>query len=125
MKRLRKTSVAPMLAVAGVVALSACAMKEAGKPAEPVKPAPAAAAPAPVTPAAAAVMANNCLTCHGPRGVSPGSMPSLHGKTEGFLSGALKDFRSGARPSTVMGRHAKGYTDAEIEAIAKYISSLK
>ena len=37
----------------------------------------------------------------------------------------MNDFKSGARPSTVMGRHAKGYTDAEIAAIASYISSFK
>jgi sulfide dehydrogenase cytochrome subunit len=37
----------------------------------------------------------------------------------------LKAFRSGERPSTVMGRLAKGYSDAEIDALAAYFSQLK
>ena len=35
----------------------------------------------------------------------------------------MKAFRDGSRPSTIMGRIAKGYTDAEITAMANYISS--
>ncbi len=86
---------------------------------------PAAAPAAPITAAAAANMGSNCFTCHGPEGRSPGSIPSLHGKTAESLVKTLQDFKSGARPSTVMARHAKGYSDAEIAAIAKYISSFK
>ncbi len=82
-------------------------------------------AAAPINAAAAANMGNNCFTCHGPEGRSPGSIPSLNGKSADALVKTLQDFKSGARPSTVMARHAKGYTDAEIEAIAKYISSFK
>jgi sulfide dehydrogenase cytochrome subunit len=33
----------------------------------------------------------------------------------------MKAFRDGSRPSTVMIRHAKGYSDAEVEMIAKYL----
>ena len=35
----------------------------------------------------------------------------------------MNDFRSGNRPSTVMGRHAKGYTDEEISLIAEYFAN--
>jgi sulfide dehydrogenase cytochrome subunit len=35
----------------------------------------------------------------------------------------LMGFKSGALPSTVMTRHAKGYSDAELEAIANYIGT--
>jgi sulfide dehydrogenase cytochrome subunit len=35
----------------------------------------------------------------------------------------LKGFKSGELPATVMTRHAKGYTDAELEAIANYIGT--
>ncbi len=104
---------------ATATALAACATATK-PPAE--KP---AAPPAPISAAAAANMGNNCFTCHGPEGKSPGSIPSLNGKTAEVLVKTLQDFKSGARPSTVMARHAKGYSDAEIEAIAKYISSFK
>jgi sulfide dehydrogenase cytochrome subunit len=74
---------------------------------------------------AAANMANNCFSCHGPDGRSPGTIPSLHTLTAANIDALLKQFRSGERPSTVMGRHAKGYTDEEITALAQYIGSLK
>ncbi len=102
---------------AGAAALAACTTA--------TKPPAEKPAAAPITAAAAANMGNNCFTCHGPEGRSPGSIPSLNGKTAEALVKTLQDFKSGARPSTVMARHAKGYSDAEIAAIAKYISSFK
>lgn len=71
---------------------------------------------------AAAIMAQNCYTCHGPQGQSPGTIPSLHHLTAKNIAELLKAFRSGERPSTVMGRHAKGYSDEQIEALAQYIA---
>lgn len=78
-----------------------------------------------ISPATAANMARNCFGCHGPNGRSPGAIPALNGKNADFIVKSFKDFRSGERPSTVMGRHAKGYTDAEVMALATYISNLK
>jgi len=78
-----------------------------------------------ISPSTASIMGNNCFSCHGPNGKSPGSIPSLNGKKADFIVKTMKEFSSGERPSTVMGRHAKGYTDAEIEAMANYLSSLK
>lgn len=72
----------------------------------------------------APILANNCFTCHGPGGRSPGEIPSLDKLGAEDLATAVKQFRSGERASTVMGRHAKGYSDADIEAIARYIASL-
>jgi len=37
----------------------------------------------------------------------------------------MKDFKSGARPATVMHRHAAAYDDAEIEKLADYFASQK
>lgn len=74
------------------------------------------------------VLALSCFNCHGPGGKSPGEIPSIAGKTEDFLKNALTDFRDGKRTgasATVMGRLAKGYSDAEIDAVAKYIATLK
>lgn len=72
----------------------------------------------------AAVLARNCFTCHGPAGRSPGSIPGIAHLNAQAMATALKQFRSGERPSTVMGRLAKGYRDADIEAIAQYLARL-
>lgn len=37
----------------------------------------------------------------------------------------LKDFKSGAQEATVMNRIAKGYSEPEIDALAKYFSVLR
>ncbi len=74
------------------------------------------------------LLALSCLNCHGPGGKSPGEIPSIAGKSEDWLKTTLVDFRDGKRTgaaSTVMTRLAKGYTDAEIDALAKYIATLK
>lgn len=98
-------------------------------------PAPATvAAPAPA-PAPAAmnpeqmrergqILALSCSGCHGTDGKSSSIMPSIYGKTTGYIESALLDFKSGARMSTVMGRHAKGYTPEEIHLIAEYFGNL-
>jgi len=36
----------------------------------------------------------------------------------------MKDFKSGARVSTVMMRHARGYSDEEIHLIAEYFGAV-
>jgi len=71
-----------------------------------------------------AMLSNSCAACHGTDGKSPGAIPSIYGKSSEFISQALTDFREGKRPATVMGRHATGYTDEEIQLIAEYFSSL-
>jgi sulfide dehydrogenase cytochrome subunit len=50
-------------------------------------------------------------------------MPSLYGRTAQSIAESLRDFRDGKRPSTVMVRFAKGYTDAEIDAVAREIAA--
>jgi sulfide dehydrogenase cytochrome subunit len=93
--------------------------------AEPPVAQPAAAPEpgAPPSPAAVVNMINNCYACHGTDGRSPGAIPSLTGKTAQQALLQLKEFKSGQLSATVMTRHAKGYTDAELEAIANYIGS--
>lgn len=82
----------------------------------------------PVSPAHAAevsqgaMLANSCAGCHGTDGKSPGSIPSIAGKTAPFIEKSLKEFRDGSRPATVMGRHAKGYNDEEIRLIADFFA---
>lgn len=70
-----------------------------------------------------AVLSASCAGCHGTDGRSPGSIPTINGRPAEFIRASLEDFRSGKRPSTVMGRHAKGYTDEEIALIAEYFAT--
>lgn len=71
------------------------------------------------------MLSASCAGCHGPDGRSPGAIPAISGKTAEFIRTALDEFRSGKRASTVMGRHAKAYTDEEIALIADYLASRK
>lgn len=113
----------PVFLIAGVMA-AACSTAPPPPAAKPAAAAAPQVAEKPITPAAAANMANNCFACHGPNGVSPGSIPGLHSLTARNIADLLKAFKSGERPATVMGRHAKGYTNSEIEAISSHIASL-
>ncbi len=72
--------------------------------------------------ASSAVMVSTCFSCHGTDGQSVGDMPTIAGKTESFIVDKLTAFRSGKLPSTVMGRIAKGFTEAEIAVLAKFFS---
>jgi cytochrome c553 len=76
-------------------------------------------------PTHARLLAAACFTCHGTEGRSVGNVPpSLAGRDRDELARLMKEFRSGDRPSTVMGRQAKAYSDAEIEAIAGYFAAI-
>ena len=68
------------------------------------------------------MLSNTCAACHGTQGKSPGAIPSINGKSAGFIFQALKEFQTGVRPSTVMGRHAKGYSEQELQLIAEFFS---
>jgi len=68
------------------------------------------------------IMANTCHSCHGTDGHSVGAMPSIAGKSPDYITDALMRFRDGKKPSTVMARIAKGFTDAEIKALATYFA---
>jgi sulfide dehydrogenase cytochrome subunit len=71
------------------------------------------------------ILALSCAACHGTGGASPGAIPSLRGKTAAYIGEALTEFKTGKRSATVMGRLAKGYSDAEIKALADHFASLK
>ena len=72
--------------------------------------------------ASSTVLANTCFSCHGTDGHSAGAMPTIAGKSPKFIASNLKEFRSGKRESTVMGRIAKGFSDAEIDALSQYFA---
>jgi sulfide dehydrogenase cytochrome subunit len=103
-----KRCVIPMLALPLVV-MSAVVLR----------PGPVAAEAPPL-----ALMAANCDGCHGVDGRSPGSIPSLAGRPAGELAGLLRSFKSGARPSTIMGRIITPFGDDEIHRLADYFAAL-
>lgn len=70
-------------------------------------------------------IASTCMSCHGAGGKSLGAIPSLAGLEKNYFVQQMKDFKSGARPGTIMKRHAAGYTDAEFEAMGAYFATLK
>ena len=77
-------------------------------------------------PAQARGLAATCFTCHGSDGRSVGGVPpGLAGRDKAELLQTMKDFQSGKRPATIMHQHAKGYTDAQLEAIAGYFAGVK
>ncbi|MEN8175223.1 MAG: c-type cytochrome [Pseudomonadota bacterium] len=72
--------------------------------------------------ASPALLAGTCAGCHGTDGASPGPIPPLKGYPASNMKTAMRMFRSGQRPATIMDRLAKGYSDAEIDAIASYFA---
>ena len=72
-----------------------------------------------------AVIATTCYTCHGTHGASPSSIPSIDYIPPERMIETLKAYRAGQRFSTIMGRHASGYTDEEIVEVANYFGSLQ
>jgi len=67
-------------------------------------------------------VAANCANCHGTQGVAKGAMPSLAGQKKDYIVEQMRAFRDGKRPATVMHQLAKGYTDAQIEAVGEFFA---
>lgn len=70
-------------------------------------------------------LAASCAGCHGTTGQAQEGMESLAGASREELQRKLLDFKNGKKPATVMHQLAKGYTDAELVALASYFSALK
>ena len=67
-------------------------------------------------------VAANCANCHGTDGVARGAMPSLAGQKREYIVEQMRAFRDGKRPATVMHQLSKGYTDAQIDAVADHFA---
>jgi sulfide dehydrogenase cytochrome subunit len=74
--------------------------------------------------AQAPLAAEGCYGCHGPGGQGAGAVPPIAGRDAGELRAAMLAFRSNERAGTIMGRAARGYTEAEIAAIADHFAKL-
>ena len=68
-------------------------------------------------------LAASCAMCHGTDGRSAGVTESLAGRPKDQIVGTVKLFREGKKPATIMNQIAKGYTDAQVEAIAVFFAA--
>ena len=70
------------------------------------------------------MLAQTCAGCHGTQGRlqhASAFMP-LAGMSEASFVKAMQDFQSGARPNTLMGPIAKGFSEADIRSMASYFA---
>lgn len=74
----------------------------------------------------ASALAATCAACHGTEGRLNTEIPAIAGKPEQVLSIMLVAFRNDQMPNaTVMPRLTKGFTEEELQAIARYFSELE
>lgn len=103
-----------ILALTAAVSLVACGKRED------------AAAPAPMD--AAVTFKNNCASCHGLNGQGIAAYPKLAGNAAGVIKTKLMDYKAGKQmgPQTaVMAQIAVRLSDSEIDALARYVATLK
>lgn len=72
-------------------------------------------------------LAATCANCHGTNGqaIKGSGMEALAGMPKANTLQKLIDFKSGAKPATIMHQIAKGYTDEQLELIAAYFAAQK
>jgi sulfide dehydrogenase cytochrome subunit len=69
------------------------------------------------------MLSASCAACHGTDGRSPDSIPTIHGKSAGYIADKLNAYKIGKGNPTVMNRLAKGYSEEEIEQIANWFAA--
>ncbi len=75
--------------------------------------------------AAGKAKAATCAGCHGANGISNNPLwPNLAGQKAAYLVKQLKAFKDGTRKDPMMSPMAKPLSDADIQNVAAYFSSL-
>ena len=69
--------------------------------------------------------ASSCTGCHAARKVADSVIPQITGRSAADIANTMRQYRSGAWPSSVMGRIAKGFDDSQIDAIATWFAAQK
>jgi cytochrome c553 len=69
--------------------------------------------------------ASSCTGCHATRKVADSVIPQITGRSAADIANTMRQYRSGAWPSSVMGRIAKGFDDSQIDAIATWFAGQK
>lgn len=72
-------------------------------------------------------LAATCAQCHGTEGmaVEGQALIRLAGLPQDYILGQLMAFRNGQRPATIMHQITKGYSQEQLEALAKYFAAKK
>ena len=87
---------------------------------------PAPLPPGPKAPPSGGAMAQTCAGCHGTEGrLKAAAFMPLAGMPRAQFVQAMRDFRSGQRPATLMRHVAEGFSDGEIDAMATYFAAVK
>ncbi len=82
-----------------------------------------AAAPAMAQTPNTALLAGGCAGCHGVSGEGGQGVPSIwRTQSREEFTATMNAFRANQRPATVMGRITRGYTEAEIAALAAHFA---
>ncbi len=76
--------------------------------------------------AAGKAKAAACAMCHGPQGIAVApDTPNLAGQPASYLAEQLKAYRGGTRKHEIMSLMAKPLSDADIDNLAAWFSSIK
>jgi cytochrome c553 len=70
------------------------------------------------------LLASQCAQCHGTYGRPVRDIEGLAGKSYGSLYSDMMEMQSEGPPSEIMEHQALGYTEEQIERIARYYSAL-
>jgi|GEM_PF-1007041 len=104
------------------------AQTNAGTPAGPAAGSAGTAPPSPAlnpNPVPASVMAHTCAACHGTNGqLGDEAFKPLAGMPVQQFVRTMIDFREGRRPATLMGHVAKGFTDADLQAMGEFFAAV-
>ncbi len=68
-----------------------------------------------------ALLASHCETCHGMGGKGAMPNPAINGMDVADMVDIMKAFASKEESSTMMYRHAQGYTEEELKMMAEYL----
>ena len=66
----------------------------------------------------------SCQACHG-SGEGEGAIPAIRGRPYADLIALLQSFTQPGNAPTIMHQFVVGFTDAEIESLAQYVSGLE
>lgn len=67
----------------------------------------------------------SCASCHGTDGKSEAITPYIAGMGKANMYQILLDYKTGKKTDTMMQKHAKGFSDEELEQIAYYFSKVE
>lgn len=72
-------------------------------------------------------LASACAQCHGTEGqaVQGEALVRLAGLPQDYIIGQLLAFRTGSRPATIMHQITRGYSQEQLEELAKFFAAQK